>query len=601
MAESASVDAVDAWLDDFQRAVSIGDMKAASELFAEDSYWRDVVAFTWDIQTLEGRAAVGALLEAAAGLLHGSRWTRADGPRTTPQEGVIAFETSLGRGRGYLRLRNGRCWTLLTCLEELKGFEERTGPNRPRGHVPDPTRPTANWRDLLEAEAAEIGRQRQPFVLVVGGGQGGLALGARLRQLQVPTLIIDRLPRVGDQWRSRYRSLSLHDPVWYDHLPYLPFPEIWPVFTPKDKIGDWLESYAKALELNVWCDTECVAADHDPRTGAWAVTLRRGGETLVVRPEHLVLATGNAGKPERPVLPREAAFQGPILHSSDYRGGAPFSGQSVAVIGSNNSAHDICADLVEHGARPTMIQRSSTHVIRSETMLEVMLKGAYSEEALAAGITTDIADLMVASMPLRVAPSVYAPLHQLVASRDADFYARLEAVGFLHDFGEDGTGMPLKYLRRASGYYIDVGASELVADGTIALRAGVEVTGFTHNTVQLSDGSDVPADAVICATGFGSMDQWAAELISPEVAARVGKVWGYGSGTRGDPGPWEGELRNMWKPTRQEGLWFHGGNLAQNRFYSRALALQLKARQVGLPVEVFRGGQTQADHLAGAS
>jgi putative flavoprotein involved in K+ transport len=97
----------------------------------------------------------------------------------------------------------------------------------------------------------------------------------------------------------------------------------------------------------------------------------------------------------------------------------------------------------------------------------------------------------------------------------------------------------------------------------------------------------VVADDIICATGFGSMDQWVANIISPEVAKKVGKVWGYGSGTTGDPGPWEGEIRNMWKPTKQPGLWFHGGNLAQSRFYSKILALQLKARHAGLPVEVY--------------
>jgi len=92
---------------------------------------------------------------------------------------------------------------------------------------------------------------------------------------------------------------------------------------------------------------------------------------------------------------------------------------------------------------------------------------------------------------------------------------------------------------------------------------------------------------IIYATGFGSMDEFVAELISREVAEKVGRVWGYGSGTSGDPGPWEGELRNMWKPTRQTGLWFHGGNLAQCRHYSRYLALQLKARLEGLPVNTL--------------
>ena len=88
-------------------------------------------------------------------------------------------------------------------------------------------------------------------MVIVGGGQGGIALGARLRQLGVPTIIIERREKPGDSWRSRYKSLALHDPVWYDHLPYIPFPTNWPVFSPKDKIGDWLEMYARVMETEL--------------------------------------------------------------------------------------------------------------------------------------------------------------------------------------------------------------------------------------------------------------------------------------------------------------------------------------------------------------
>lgn len=591
MANACSVRAVEQWLAAFQVALARGDAAEACELFVEDCFWRDIVAFTGDIRTLEGREAVRDLIRSSSLLRDGCVWSH--GPTTAlgadNNEGFVAFSSRLGRGQGYLRLKNGKCWTFLTRLESLNGHEERRGRNRPKGAVNDPVVSRANWRRSREDELAAMGRTIQPFVLIVGAGQAGLALGARLRQLDVPTLIVDRHPRVGDQWRSRYDSLSLHDPVWYDHLPYLPFPDTWPIFTPKDKLGDWLEGYANAMELLVWGSTECQSAIFNPAEKRWTVNLRRDGEPMAVRPAHLVLAIGNAGKPHRPSFPGERDFSGPVLHSSAYKSGEAFRGRRVVVIGSNNSAHDICADLVSHGAEATMIQRSSTHVVRSETVMQYMLANAYSEEALAAGITTDLADLLVASMPLRLQPDVYRPLHKAIAQIDADFYDRLEAVGFMHDFGEDGTGMPLKYLRRASGYYIDVGASDLIANGTIKLRSRVGIERFEANAVRLSDGSAVEADAIVLATGFGSMDQWAADLLSPDVANRVGKVWGYGSGTRGDPGPWEGELRNMWKPTAQEGLWFHGGNLAQSRFYSLALALQLKARQVAVPLEgVFK-------------
>ena len=96
----------------------------------------------------------------------------------------------------------------------------------------------------------------------------------------------------------------------------------------------------------------------------------------------------------------------------------------------------------------------------------------------------------------------------------------------------------------------------------------------------------LPADLVVYATGYGSMNGWAADLMGQEAADRLGKCWGLGSETTKDPGPWEGEQRNMWKPTQQENLWFHGGNLHQSRHYSLYLALQLKARYEGLDTPV---------------
>ncbi|PZQ64333.1 MAG: FAD-dependent oxidoreductase [Phenylobacterium zucineum] len=568
------------WLDAFGLALASGAPDAVAALFVEDGFWRDFAAFTWDLRTLEGREAIRDMLAATPEAAKAGGWWVVPGAATGDTEGEIAFETATGWGRGYVRLRDGRCWTLLTVLDDLKGHEEPRGRRRRMAPPGDPAHPNANWQDLRRMEAEALGRTRQPYVLIVGGGQGGLALAARLRQLDVPTLVIDRHARVGDQWRSRYHALLLHDPVWYDHMPYVPFPETWPVFTPKDKLGDWMEAYASIMELNVWCGSTCRRARRDEATGVWEVEIERDGETIVVRPQHLVIATGNAGRPNLPAFPGAETFGGRILHSSAYTGAADHVGRRVAVIGSNNSAQDICADLARHGVDVTMVQRDSTHVIRSETFIEMMMKGAYSEDALERGIGTDLADLLGASLPLRVLTEPYRALNAAVAARDADFYARLEATGFMHDFGEDGTGMPLKYLRRASGYYIDVGAAELLISGAIKLRSRVGIDHIAPGELVLSDGAHLPADDIICATGFGTMDQWAADLISPEVGAKVGKVWGYGSDTTGDPGPWEGELRNMWKPTAQDGLWFHGGNLSQSRFYSRVLALQLKARQV---------------------
>lgn len=393
--------------------------------------------------------------------------------------------------------------------------------------------------------------------------------------------------RPGDSWRKRYKSLCLHDPVWYDHLPYIPFPENWPVFAPKDKIGDWLEMYTKVMELNYWNSTTCKSASYDEDKQEWTVVVERDGKEVVLKPKQLVLATGMSGKANVPKFKGQEIFRGEQQHSSQHPGPDAYKGKKVVVVGANNSAHDICAALWEAGADVTMVQRSSTHIVRSDSLMEIGLGDLYSERAVAAGMTTRKADLIFASLPYRIMHEFQIPLYDKMRERDAKFYADLERAGFMLDWGADGSGLFMKYLRRGSGYYIDVGACDLIIDGSIKLKSGSDVDHLTETSVVLKDGTELPADLVVYATGYGSMNGWAADLISRKVAEKVGKCWGLGSDTPKDPGPWEGEQRNMWKPTQQEALWFHGGNLHQSRHYSQYLSLQLKARQAGIETPVY--------------
>ncbi|BBX86587.1 NAD(P)/FAD-dependent oxidoreductase [Mycolicibacterium aubagnense] len=587
---------VETWLANFEAALAAQDVDGAAGMFAVDSFWRDLVAFTWNLKTIEGRDQIAAMLRARLADTTPSGFrTRepatADGDVTSA---FIEFETATGRGSGHLRLRGDEGWTLLTTLQELKGHEERKGATRVLGAVhgsdPDPR----SWAEKRAEEEATLGREKQPYVLVIGGGQGGIALGARLRQLGVPSIVVDKHDRPGDQWRGRYKSLCLHDPVWYDHLPYLPFPANWPVFAPKDKVGDWLEFYTKVMEVPYWSRTECLSATYDSAAGRWTVEVNRGGERLTLHPPQLVLATGMSGKPSVPTLPGQDIFAGEQHHSSAHPGPDHYVGKKVVVVGSNNSAHDICKALYENGVDVTMLQRSSTHVVKSDSLMELGLGDLYSERAVAAGMTTEKADLTFASLPYAIMADFQRPIYDAIRLRDKDFYDRLEAAGFELDFGDDDSGLFMKYLRRGSGYYIDVGACELVADGSIKLAHG-QVSHLTKDAVVLADGTELPADVVVYATGYGSMNGWAADLMGQEIADRIGKVWGLGSGTAKDPGPWEGEQRNMWKPTQQENLWFHGGNLHQSRHYSLYLALQLKARYEGIATPVY--GLQEVHHL----
>jgi putative flavoprotein involved in K+ transport len=588
------------WLEDFEAALARRDIPAAAGLFATTSYWRDLVSFTWNLKTVENPDGVTDLLTHNLDRVSPSEFELTE-PATTGDgvtEAWFTFATSVGRGKGLVRLIDddgAKAWTVLTALQELTGHEEPRGPRRIKGaeHGVDPER--KSWSERLAEEDSAWGRTADPYILVVGGGQGGIALGARLRQLGVSSLVIDRWDRPGDQWRSRYKSLCLHDPVWYDHLPYLKFPDNWPVFAPKDKIADWLEFYTRVMEIPYWSATTATSASYDEDAGRWTVEVDRNGEKVTLRPTHLVMATGMSGKPNIPTFPGSDIFKGEQQHSSQHPGPDAYADKKVVVIGSNNSAFDICGALYENGADVTMVQRSSTHIVKSDSLVEIAMGDLYSERALENGVTTEKADLIFASLPYRIMHEFQIPLYDQIKEADKDFYQRMEDAGFDLDFGDDESGLFLKYLRRGSGYYIDVGSAELVADGKVKLAKG-QVDHLTSDSVVLADGTELPADLVVYATGYGSMNGWVADLVDQETADKVGKCWGLGSETTKDPGPWEGEQRNMWKPTQQENLWFMGGNLHQARHYSLYLALQLKARHEGIETPVY--GLQEVHHLS---
>ena len=588
-----------AFLDGFGAALAANDIAKARDMFLDDCYWRDLVTFTWNVKTVEGKDQVEDMLKHQLAAIKPDNWLLAEGEIPTEEDGVttawIQFETEAARGYGLMRLKDGKIWTLLTTMVELKGYEEQAGFNRPLGAKHGAGKNRETWKEQREREAAELGYKTQPYCLIIGGGQGGIALGARLRQLGVPTIIVERNDRPGDSWRKRYKSLCLHDPVWYDHLPYIKFPENWPVFAPKDKIGDWLEMYTKVMELNYWSRTTAKSASFDVKTGEWTVVVDRDGEEVVLHPKQLVMATGMSGKKRMPAFPGMDKFKGVQQHSSEHEGPDKWTGKKVVVVGSNNSAHDICAALWEHDADVTMVQRSSTHIVRSDTLMEIGLGALYSEEAVRNGVTTEKADLIFASLPYRILHEFQIPAYEQMKERDAAFYERLEKAGFWLDWGDDGSGLFMKYLRRGSGYYIDVGASQLIIDGKIKLKRG-QVVSLDETGVNLDDGSHLDADLVVYATGYNSMNGWVADLMGQEMADTLGKCWGLGSDTTKDPGPWEGEQRNMWRPTQVPNLWMHGGNLHQSRHYSQFLSLQIKARMEGIPTPVY--GLQEVHHLS---
>jgi cation diffusion facilitator CzcD-associated flavoprotein CzcO len=569
------------WLADFEKALASSDKAALEGLFRPDAHWRDLVALTWRVKTVSGASRIVDQLTVQGP----ARGFEIDPRRTPPRsanragtkaiEAIFRFETDRVRGQGVLRLipEGGvcRCWTLLTAAGEIKGHEESVGRRRPKGEAYSREFRGPNWLDLRKQSITYA--DRDPVVLVVGGGQAGLSIAARLRQLNIDTLIVDRNKRVGDNWRNRYHALTLHNQVQVNHLPYMPFPPSWPTYIPKDKLANWFEAYAESMELDFWTETEFAGATYD--LDAWSVTLPQpGGRTRTLRPRHIVMATGVSGIPNRPDIPSLKSFKGQVQHSHEYQEATEWNGRSTMVIGTGNSGHDVAQDLYSNGASVTLVQRSPTLIVNIEPSAQLPY-ALYDE-----GIPLEDCDLIAASMPMPVQRKAHRMLTEQGRKLDKPLLDELTRAGFKIDV-EDDTGWQFKYLQRGGGYYFNVGCSDLIVEGKIPVRQFSDIETFVAEGARTRSGDLIPADLIVLATGYLGLEHLVRKLFGDAIANRVGPVWGIDEEQQ--------ELRNMWTPTGQPGLWFIAGSFAQCRIYSKYLALQIKAAEEGLiPARIAR-------------
>ena len=578
---------VENWLSRFERALATSDDAQLAALFHPDSHWRDLLALTWSIRTVNSRAAIVKELRAHAPRMRPSGF-RTDPERTPPRtvtrvgtqaiEAIFKFETAEGRGSGLLRLipdaGDGdtlKAWTLHTALDELTGHEEAVGKARPQGTAYSRDFRGPNWLDLRKASAEYA--DRDPTVLVIGGGQAGLAAAARLKQLQIDALIVDREKRVGDNWRNRYHALTLHNQVQVNHFPYMPFPPNWPTYIPKDKLANWFETYVESMELNYWAATEFEGGSYDDKAGRWTVTLRcADGSRRIMHPRHLVMATGQSGIPSLPDIPSLKNFRGAVLHSSQYTDGEDWKGKRALIIGTGNSGHDIAQDLHAAGAaKVTLVQRSPTMVVNVEPSAQLPY-ALYDE-----GISLEDCDLITTSMPLSLVRKNHIAITERAKKMDEALLDGLARRGFKLDFGDDGTGWQFKYLTRGGGYYFNVGCSDLIVSGEVGLIQFSDIAEFVAEGARMKSGEMLPADLIVLATGYKGQDFLVRKLFGDAVADRVGPIWGFGQ---------EEELRNMFARTAQPGLWFIAGSFAQCRIYSKYLALQILGSEIGLMPEM---------------
>jgi cation diffusion facilitator CzcD-associated flavoprotein CzcO len=570
------------WLTAFEARLTSRDAAGLAALFHPDCHWRDILAFTWHITPLAGQDVVAARLVAEQDRAGAHGFHLPEGrkpPRRVRRlginsvEAIFEFKTAIGRGAGIIRLApltddadEMKAWLLSTTLEALDGHEEKIGANRPTGAAYSRNFGGDNWADMRRKASAYD--DRDPTVLVVGGAQSGLSIAARLNQLGVDTLVVEKWPRIGDSWRKRYHSLALHNSIHLNHLPYMEFPPTWPKYIPKDMLGNWFEFYADAMEINCMTGTEFSGASWDDDTKVWTARLTRDdGTERVMRPRHLVFANGVSSYPMIPDVPGLKDFKGTVIHSEGFDSGTGWEGKKALILGTGSSANDIALDLYSHGVSTTLVQRGSTTVVSIDP--SARLNEAIWDE----GGPLEDCDLVVSSATPPLVLKAYKGVTKRMLELDREMIAGLKSIGFKHDVGDDETGHQMKYFRRGGGYNLDAGSSALMIKGDIGLLQYDRIERFVTDGALLKDGSTVPADLIVLATGYFPQQELIRRGLGEDMLTRIGPVWGIGA---------DGELSNMFKRTPQEGLWFIAGGLAQCRINSKYLALQIKAMELGL-------------------
>ncbi|KAK9462292.1 uncharacterized protein V1516DRAFT_674238 [Lipomyces oligophaga] len=579
-AELASDDTVQgyasAFVKAFESAIVSADASAFSSLFVEGGVWRDLIAFTNDYRAITSAnilQAAKAVLKSAGAANPVFESGKAAAFKPFPGHSFInvpfTFENKIGPCMGDARLVKDstgaiKAYVLLTVVDGVHGHPWQVLENRPDGGH--------NAKLSHDQKRAAEVADPKPTVLIVGAGHNGLDVAVRLNALGVPNLIIDRNPRVGDNWRTRYASLSLHDTLWGANLPYMTFPTTWPLFLSAGRLGNWMEMYAKVMDINVWNSSYVVKddTDYDEATKTWNLTINKAGTPTKVSVKHIVMATGlGGGKPKMPApFPGQEKFKNTITHSFGHKSGSFYDGKVALVVGSGSSGHDIALDLCNNGAKVTMLQRTPTFVMSIDKGINTLNKGLYMDN----GPALEEADLISETVPKNVAKAYLKKTIPIIAELDKDILDGLHKAGFKTWSGPEGSGHLYLSMERNGGYYFDSGACEKIINGDIKIQ-GSEIDHFTEDSVVFKDGSTLQPEVVVFATGVTGFKESCAETLGDKQTKNLKQVWGLDE---------ESELNSCFRDCGVPGVYFMVGALPLGRFNSKVVAVQILAEQLGI-------------------
>ncbi|OKL64381.1 hypothetical protein UA08_01104 [Talaromyces atroroseus] len=552
---------VHAWLASLSKTLNEGKSADFSVLFLEkDSWWRDFVALTWDIECRNGADAIHEFLRHSKAGLTGVAVgeTPALQPQLVDMGGLLfiqsgfTFKTDFGTGRGVLRLANvgfneWKAWTVFTSLERLHGQTEV-----------DMSVVGTQGVDAIShgASGGSMANANDHLqVLVIGAGHSGLALAAHLKHLGLRYLVVEQESQPGSAWRARYKTLKSHTPKYSDHYPFLQYPSDWPTWLGREHIINWMDHYSKALGLNIEYGAHAQKVKYDEAGKQYSVELGGSEGSRTVRCKHLVLATGLVSKvPNCPEFFGQNTFQGQTYHSSSHKSAGEIpdvKDKKITILGCGTSAHDIALDFVNHGAKSvTMIQRHPIYVLSLDSLEKFQV-------------------------PLWNTPG-------MMAANDMEILKGLEKAGMAVKRGDKGDSLLDHQLVKLGRLYIDQGASRMIIDGRIkVIQCEHGVREFYSNGVILGNGTSIASDVVVFATGFQHSKRTIEAIMGKDVSNRVGNM-----GALDDVQ----EVVGWWRPTEMPGFWYMTGNFLLARQLAPVLALQINAIECGLNTDYYKEG-----------